>query len=118
MDYMVKSQTDKFGESLPDFGVYNDTEKFYKKFRTQFTEDDAIYIIKANAPINTEAYSTVQTQIESGKVKFLIDARLAKNKLLGTKVGQAMMPEQRDEYLRPYVLTDILKEEMLEILAS
>jgi hypothetical protein len=34
---------------------------------------DAVYIIKANAPINTEAYTIVQSSIESGKVKLLID---------------------------------------------
>ena len=111
---MVKSQVDSVGDYYPPFGVYNDEEKFYKKYRTDDTEDEAIYIIKANAPINTEAYSIVQSQIESGKVKFLIEEKIAKNKLLGTKVGQSMTPEQRNEYLIPYVLTSILKEEMLE----
>ena len=42
-----------------DFGVYNDDEGEYKKFRTPDTELDAIYKIKANAPINTEAYTAV-----------------------------------------------------------
>lgn len=115
MDYMVKRQVDSNGDVYPDFGVYNDDEGFYKKFRTTETEDEAIYAIKANAPINTEAYSTVQSQIESGKVKFLIDERTAKNKLLGTKVGQGMKPEQRADYLKPFTLTSILKEEMLNL---
>ena len=74
-----------------------------------------MYIIKANAPINTEAHSIVQSQIESGKVKFLISEKLAKNKLLGTIVGQAMQPEERAEYLKSFTLTDILKEEMLNL---
>jgi hypothetical protein len=39
--------------------VFNDEEGYYKKYQTQNTEHNAIYIIKANAPINTEAYSTV-----------------------------------------------------------
>ena len=112
---MVKSQVDNVGDYYPPFGVYNDEEKFYKKYRTNDTEDEAIYIIKANAPINTEAYSIVQSQIESGKVKFLIEEKIAKNKLLGTKVGQSMTPEQRNEYLIPYVLTSILKEELLNL---
>jgi hypothetical protein len=46
-----------------------------------------LYIIKANAPINTEAHSIAQTQLNSGKVKFLIDERTAREKLLGTKIG-------------------------------
>jgi hypothetical protein len=93
LDYMVKKQIDTNGDVFPDFGVYNDSDAFYKKYRTNDTEQDAIYVIKANAPINTEAYTIVQTEIESGKVKFLIDERTAKNKLMGTKLGQAMSSE-------------------------
>jgi hypothetical protein len=50
--------------------------------------------------------------LNSGKLKFLIEERAAKTKLLSTKVGQSMSPEQRAEYLRPFTLTDILKEEL------
>jgi hypothetical protein len=53
--------------------------------------------------------------MSSGKLKFLIDEKTAKNKLLGTKVGEKMSPEARNEYLRPYVLTSILREEMLNL---
>ena len=115
IDYMVKRQIDPSGDIYPDFGIYNDTEGYYKKYRTVDTEDNAIYIIKANAPINTEAYSIVQSSIESGKVKFLIDEKTAENKLLGTKVGQGMSPAQRGEYLMPFKLTSILREEMLNL---
>ena len=116
IDYMVKSQTDPLtGEVYPDFGVENDDENYYKRFRTADTEQEAMYIIKANAPINTEAHSNVQTQLISGKLKFLIDERIAKNKLLGTQKGKQMSPEERAEYLKPYTLTSILKEEMLNL---
>ncbi len=115
LDFMVKKQVLEDGDIMPDFGIYNDDDGDYKKYRTPETELDAIYAIKANAPINTEAYSTVQTQIESGKVKMLIDERTAKAKLMGTKVGQAMTPEQRNEYLKPYQLTSNLKEEMMNL---
>ena len=115
MDFLVKPQADDSGDFLPDFGVYNDDENFYKKFRTQNCEFDAIYAIKANAPINTEAHTALQSDLESGKIKFLIDEKIAKNKLLGTKMGQEMNQEQRDEYLKPFVLTTILKEEMLNL---
>lgn len=115
IDYMVKSQIDKNGDVYPDFGIYNDDEGFYKSFKTNDTEDNAIYIIKANAPINTEAHSTVQSQISSGRVKLLISEKVAKNKLLGTKLGQQMKPEQRAEYLKSFTLTDILKEELLNL---
>ena len=116
VDYMVKPQTDPLtGDEYPDFGVENDEDAYYKRFRTNNTEQDAMYLIKANAPINTEAHSTVQTQLTSGKLKFLIDERIAKTKLLGTQKGKQMTPEERADYLKPYTLTSILKEEMLNL---
>lgn len=116
VDYMVKSQIDfDTGDTLPDFGVYNDEEGFYKKFKTSTTEIDALYIIKANAPINTEAHSYAQTQISSGKIRFLIDENQAKSKLMSTKMGQSMSSEKRAEYLQPFTCTTILREQMLNL---
>lgn len=116
IDYMVKHQTDPLtGDELPDFGVENDDEGYYKRFRTNDTEQEAMYLIKANAPINTEAHSNVQTQLTSGKLKFLIEEKEARIKLLGTQKGKQMTPDERAEYLKPYNLTSILKEEMLNL---
>ena len=120
VDYMVKPQIDPdTNEVYNDFGVYGgtseDVELEYKKYRTANCEYDAMYIIKANAPINTEAHATAQSALSSGKVKMLIDERVAKVKLLGTKKGQTMKPEQRADYLKPFTLTSILKEEMMNL---
>ena len=116
IDYLIKSQNDDAtGDFLPDFGVYNDDENYYKQYRTDNTEEGAIYIIKANAPINSEAHANMQTQLNAGKLKFLIDERVAKAKLMGTKIGIAMKPEERAEYLKPFTLTSILKEEMMNL---
>lgn len=116
VDYMVKPQIDpETGELLPDFGVLNDDEGFYKKYRTGETVYDAMYLIKANAPINTEAYAYCQSQMNSGKIKFLIDEQQAKTKLLGTKAGQAMDASARANILMPFTLTTILKEQMLNL---
>ena len=113
---MVKSQIDpETGEVLPPFGVDNDEEGLYKKYRTIDTEIDALYIIKANAPINTEAYTYAQTQMSSGKVKFLIDEATAKTKLMSTKVGQNMTIDQRNEFLKPFIMTGILREQLLNL---
>ena len=58
VDYLVKTQSDpETGEELPPFGVMNDEDGVYKKFITPNTERDVLYLIKANAPINTEAYA-------------------------------------------------------------
>lgn len=116
VDYMVKTQIDpETNDTYPDFGVENDADGEYKKFRTAACEFDALYLIKANAPINTEAHANAQTQLSSGKVKLLIDERVAKIKLLGTKRGQEMKPEERSNYLHPFTLTSILKEEMMNL---
>ena len=116
IDYMVKTQIDpETNEIFPDFGVVNDDDLFYKKYKTSNTVLDAMYIIKANAPLNTEAHSIAKSQLASGKVKFLIDERVAKNKLLAKKKGQTMTPEQRAEELKPFTLTSILKEEMMNL---
>lgn len=116
VDYMIKSQIDpETGDTLPPFGVENDDEGFYKKYRTDDMVKDAMFLIKATAPINTEAHTYVQTQLSSGKIKFLIDEREAKIKLMSTKLGQEMTPEERAEKLIPFTLTTALKEQMMNL---
>ena len=116
VDYMVKSQVDpETGEVLPPFGVENDEDGFYKKYRTPDMEEDAMYLVKANAPINTEAHTYVQTQLGSGKIKFLIDENQAKAKLMTTKMGQTMDATKRADYLMPYTQTTILREQLLNL---
>ena len=116
IDYLVKTQDTEDGQYLAPFGVYN-TDEYpeYKKFITPDTVRDILFLIKANAPINTEAYSYAQTQMFSGKIRFLIDEGLAKTKLMSTKQGQNMNIDERNEYLRPFILTSILKEQMLNL---
>lgn len=120
VDFMVKSQVDpESGDSLPPFGVEGGTSEDavepYKKIKGVDVEENALYLIKANAPINTEAYSYAQTQLSSGKIKFLIDESMAKTKLMSTKVGQNMDSDKRNEFLKPFTLTSILREQMLNL---
>ena len=121
IDFMTKAQVDpETGDDLPPFGVEGgtaeDTINLYKKIKGPGVEENAMYLIKANAPINTEAYSYAQTQMSSGKVKFLIDEQMAKSKLLSTKKGQSLNSDQRNEYLKPFTLTSILREQMLNLI--
>lgn len=115
VDFLVKDQTDSDGTFLPNLGVINDEDNIYRKYRTTDTESDTLYLVKANAPINTEAHTYVQTQLSSGKIKFLIDENQAKTKLMSTKVGKAMTMDQRADALQPYTLTTILREQMLNL---
>ena len=120
IDFMTKAQIDpETGDELPPFGVeggtFDEVHEQYKKVKGDNILKDAMYLIKANAPINTEGYAYVQTQLSSGKVKLLIDEREASTKLMSTKVGQNMTPEQRAEYLMPFVQTSILKDQMMNL---
>ena len=120
IDFMTKAQVDpETGDELPAFGVEGgtaeDTIDLYKNIKGPEVEENAMYLIKANAPINTEAFSYTQTQMASGKVKFLIDEQQAKSKLMSTKKGQSLNSDQRNEYLKPFVLTSILREQMLNL---
>ena len=64
IDFMTKAQVDpETGDELPPFGVEGGTSEDaiepYKKVRGPGVEEGALYLIKANAPINTEAHSYV-----------------------------------------------------------
>ena len=118
---MTKTQIDpETGDELIPFGVEGGTtedivEQYRKVNKMGGIERDAMYLIKANAPINTEAHTYVQTQLSSGKIKLLINERDAKTSLMDTKVGQNMTPEKRAETLMPFNLTTSLKEQMLNL---
>lgn len=117
---MIKSQVDpESGDILPPFGIEGgtneDIQNQYKKIRGAGVQENAMFLIKANASINTEAYSYAQSQMNNGKIKFLIDEPTARLKLMETKKGQLMTKDERDEYLRPFVLTSSLREQLLNL---
>lgn len=64
MDYMVRSQIDSNGDVYPGFSVYggnySTADQDYKKERTTDSEQDAIYIVKANDRFNSEAHVIFQ----------------------------------------------------------
>jgi len=117
VDYLVtKTRDTRTGEEFPSFGVINDERGDYRKYYAdQALESNLLYLIKANAEINNEAHVNVVTQFSSGKVRLMIDEKTAKAKLLSTKMGNDMTPEARADYMRPFVLTSILKEEMMNL---
>lgn len=124
VDFMTVSQTDEeTGDVYPPFGVAGgnnvDVMENYKQInKTPGIEKDAMYLIKANAPLNTECYSYVKTQMSSGRIKLLIDERTASTKLMETKVGQMMTPDERAAYLVPFNETTFLKNQMLNLVEN
>ena len=84
--------------------------------KTDDTINDAMYIMKANTPLNSEMYAYVQAEINAGRVNFLVDEQIAKNKLLSQAQGKKMSAAQRADYLAPYVKTSALKEQMCNLI--
>ena len=113
VDFLLTDQEDPdTGETLWNWGVYNDEDGRYKKMQTENTVQSAMYLMRATTAINTELYSYCQTQMGSGRIHFLIDETTAKNKLLAMSQAKKMTPKARAEYLQPYVMTSILREQM------
>lgn len=71
-----------------------------------------MYIMKANAPLNSEMYSYCQTQLQHGKLKFLVDENVAKTDRMDQASWKKKKPEDRAVELMPYVMTTALREEM------
>lgn len=118
VDWLVIDQDDPdTGEPLGALGVYNDDEGTYKKFlnNAAYPFPNSLYLMKANATINTELYSYCQTQMGSGKIRFLIDENTAKNKLMAQAQSKKMSRSKRAAYLQPYVLTSILEDQMANL---
>ena len=103
------------GETLYNWGVMNDEDNKYRNMKTDDTVNDAMYIMKANQVLNSEMYAYCQTEINSGRVNFLVDESIAKNKLLSQAQGKKMSQSQRADYLMPFVQTSILKDQMLNL---
>lgn len=121
IDFMTKTQVDPdTGEDLIPFGVSGgttqDATEPYKKIRGTGVEENAMFLMRANANINTEAHTYVQTQMYSGKIRFLVDENQAKVKLMSLKKGQQMNADERADYLRPFVATTILREQTLNLI--
>lgn len=121
IDFMIKTQVDPdTGEDLIPFGVSGGTTQDaiepYKKIRGVGVEENAMFLMRANANINTEAHTYVQTQMYSGKIRFLVDENQAKVKLMSLKRGQQMNADERADYLRPFVATTILREQTLNLI--
>lgn len=120
IDYLVMPSEDlKTGETYPAFGVANDEKKQYKKLDTGGNViKDVLWIIKANSEINFIGYTNLLTQMSSGKLDFLLEERDAKSAMMDTEVGKKMSIESRNDKLKPFVLTTILKAELLNLAQS
>lgn len=112
-DEMIKTNYDEVEKkSYPPYGFFNNDD--YRKVQPKDCPK-ILYGIKANSTLNNEMHSALYSKIYSGCVNFLISERKAKDKLMSTKVGQRMSPEQKVARLMPHELTSILINEIMNL---
>ncbi len=119
VDFLTMPTEDpRTGETLPPFGVdkesdpKNDYSKFYK---TKHGIDGAIYLIKAGGGSNGEMHTLCSAQIASDKVQFLIDETVAMERMKRSVTWNSYTQEKKIEMIRPYKMTKILKDEMMNL---
>ena len=113
LDFLVIENRDSItGEILPPFAVTNDDNY------DQFKKPDSLpllYVVKPNDELNSQIYVNCLLQFNNGRIKLLVDEKVAKTKLLNTKAGREMNSEQKAYYLMPFTYTSILKQEMMNL---
>lgn len=112
-DDMVKETWDsERGIMLPAYGFQNYEDLFTHQPKNC---SKILFGIKANGALNSEMHSNLYSKVYSGSINFLISEQDAKVKLLSTKKGQRLRPEQRIQRLMPHELTSILINEIMNL---
>lgn len=112
-DAMVKETYDSItGEIYPAYGFNNREEYFAIQPRNA---EKILYGMKATSQINSDMHSYLYSRIDTGKMNFLITEKEAKGKIMATKIGQRMKPEQRNLRLIPHELTSHLIDELMNL---
>lgn len=71
--------------------------------------------MKSNTNLNSEMYSYAQTQLQHGKIKFLVDENIAKNDRAYKSSWKKKRASDRVAELQPYVMTTALREQMINL---
>ena len=112
-DTMIKETWDSENQvMLPAYGFFNRDE--YLPIQPRGCSK-ILYGVKANSQINSDMHSGLYAKVYSGHLKFLISEQSARSKLLATRRGQRMSPEERNKRLLPHELTSILINEIMNL---
>ena len=118
IDELVQPQIDKrTGQYLQPWGVYNDDKGYYSQFISADTIADVLYIVKANATFNTEMYANLQTQLTTGRLRFLLAENYGKARMEQSRAVKFknMTDDEKADFLVPYIQTTLLKEQMVNL---
>ena len=112
IDALVVPSFGPNGESYEPLYVINDPDNYPIPRGMEKSKNAVIFNIKANASMNSEIYSNLYVQINSGNLLLLANERIVKDKLMATKKGQRMNYLAREKFLLPYTMTSRLIDEM------
>ena len=112
IDALVVPSYGPNGEIYGPLYVTNDPDNYPIPRGEEKSPHAVIFNIKANATMNSEIYSNLYVQINSGNLLLLANERIVKDKLMATKKGQRMNYLSREKFLLPYTMTSRLIDEM------
>ena len=109
LDFMVRPTIDENGKVYPPYGSFNDDS--YIKIQPKDCAK-IIYVIKANNTLDGKIHGNCYSRLTSGLVQFLVNERVAKNKLMEYKNYVSLPLEKKVKRLMPHEMTSDLFEEM------
>lgn len=115
IDELIQSQVDvRTNQFLPPWGVANDDKGYYSQYKSVDMIPNILYIVKANAPFNTEMYANFQVQLTTGKLRFLIDERQAKLKMDASRAKKFknLTEDEKIDWIVPFTQTSLLRDQM------
>lgn len=112
MDFMVIETIGSNGKIYPPYGTFNDKSYFGLQAKDA---PKIIYVMKDNASFSSDIHSAVYSEITNNNVEFLATEKEIKSRLLATKKGQKMRPEDRAARILPHELTSRLFDEILNL---
>lgn len=120
VDILVLPTIDKTTNmEYPAFGVCNDEKGLYKNL--DIPEDfikDVIWMIKATSDLNAEGYTNLLSQMDSKRMRFLVNERDANARIEDLSETKRKTQLQKQQLLLPYMQTTILKDELMNMTQS
>lgn len=110
LDFMIRPTIDgETGITYPPYGSCNNED--YIKIQPKDCQR-IIYVIKANNTLDGKIHGNCYSRLTSGLVQFLVNERVAKNKLMEQKSYNNLSLEKKVKRLMPHEMTSDLFEEM------
>lgn len=112
IDFLMLENTDETNGLV--YGPYNvDNIKDYPIYvpNQKVGAPAKIFLIKTNQSNAGTIHSMAYAELFSGRVRLLVDAKVARQKLLATAKGSRMGIIERDRFLSPYNNTTLLVDE-------